>query len=232
MARTETLANMRTRIRNLSGVRSVSFSDANLLFEINNSIAELYDKLVAANADYYESTNDFNIVSGTDSYALPSDFYKAVGVSVKRNDGTYFPMKKYNRSDRHEWSLYRYRANAREYVEYRIRGSNIIFNPTPNWTETAGVRMYYIPAPTKLVNDGDTFDGISGWEDWVVYDCCVKLVGGYEEGDASYFEKMLARLDQRIDEMAQTRDYAEPDTMRDINAEDSERLWPKYGTPP
>lgn len=235
MARTETLANMRTRIRSLSGVRPVSFSDANLLFEINNSIAELYDKLVAADADYYESTHDYNIVADTASYALPSDFYKVVGVSVLRNSGEYVPIRKYNRSDRHKYSLYKYKANAREYMEYRVRGSNIIFNPTPNWTDTAGVRLFYIPAPVKFATDDDgsgTFDGIAGWEDWVVFDCCIKLVGGYEEGDASYFEKMLMRLNQRIDTLAKTRDYSEPDTMRDLDEEDSERLWPHNGTPP
>jgi hypothetical protein len=36
--------------------------------------------------------------------------------------------------------------------------------------------LWYLPAGTDLSADGDTFDGIAGWEDWIVFDVCTKLL--------------------------------------------------------
>jgi hypothetical protein len=207
-------------------VREVYVTDAALTEEINQSIAELYDKLVAASPDYFESSQSVDIVDGTASYALPADYYKTLGVDVLRSDNTYIALKKYNLAERNFYD------NAggvqREFTVYRIRGSNIVLVPTPNWSETSGLRHLYIPAPSRLSNDSDTFDGIAGWEDWVVYDVCIKIIGGKEEGDASQFERLLAKLDARITQMARSRDVGEPDSIRDVDAEDAERVWPKY----
>lgn len=227
MARTETLTNLMARIRELGELRTVYVSEAALILEINSSIAELYDMLVAANQDYYESTQSINVVSGTASYALDATFYKSIGVDVLLADGTYRSLRKYNRSERtqHEYT----NAANREDTMYRIRGANMVFIPTPTWTVTAGIRHYYVPAPTKLTTGSDTVDGISGWEDWVIYDCCEKFVGGKEEGDASTYARLKQRLEYRIKTMAKHRDQENPDRIRDINREDFVRVYPRYG---
>lgn len=103
-----------------------------------------------------------------------------------------------------------------------------MFAPTPSWTETAGVRLLYTPTPPRLTYDSDTLDDIANWSDWVVYDVIIKLVGGKEEGDASQFERLLAKLNDRINEMATNRDVGEPDRIRDVDEENAQRLWPRY----
>lgn len=35
---------------------------------------------------------------------------------------------------------------------------------------------WYMPQIADLVADGDTFDGIAGWEEWLTWDCFVKLI--------------------------------------------------------
>lgn len=226
MARTVTLATLKERIRNLGELREIYVSDEVLTEEINSSLAELHDKLVAATPDYYESTYNVNIVADTASYALPEDFYKLQAVDVLRSDGDYSALKKYNLAERNFDN--QSGPASREWTRYRVRGGYIVFAPTPSWTETNGVRLLYTPTPPRLSNDSDTVDDIANWSDWVVYDVIIKLVGGKEESDASQFERLLAKLNDRIEQMANTRDVGEPDSIRDLDEEDAQRIWPRY----
>lgn len=225
MARNVTLQTLIDRIRNLAEAREVYINDETLIEEINSSIAELYDKLVAATPDYFESTQTLDIVNGTASYALPTDYYKTIGVDVLRSDGTYISLRKYNTAERN------FDANLggvqREYMRYRIRGGYLVLVPSPSFTENDSVRHLYIPTPPRLSDYSDTLDDIANWSDYVVYDCCIKL-GAKEEGDTSNWRALLAKIDARITQMAQTRDVGEPDTIRNCEAEDAERMWPRY----
>lgn len=36
--------------------------------------------------------------------------------------------------------------------------------------------VWYLPVLTDLSADGDTFDGVSGWETYIVWDVCMKLI--------------------------------------------------------
>lgn len=227
MARTKTLTQIRDRIRSLGEIRSIYVSDDQLREEINQSIAELYDKLVASSQDYYEDEQLINVVAGTASYALPSDYYKTIGVDVKRSDNSYQSLRKYNISERNNYDIYGTAGVNREWSLYRVRGGNLTIIPEPNWTEVEGIKHIYIPTPPSLTNADDTFDGIAGWEDWVVYDCCVKIIGGKEEGDASQFERLLGKLNSRIENMATHRDVGNPDSIRDTDVEDRQRMWPR-----
>ena len=41
--------------------------------------------------------------------------------------------------------------------------------------------LWYLPVAQDLSADSDTFDGIAGWEEWLVWDVCVKLA--FRESD-------------------------------------------------
>lgn len=48
--------------------------------------------------------------------------------------------------------------------------------------------LWYVPAWVDKANDTDVFDGVEGWEDWVVWDCVEKIAiadGGAEGGMGS-----------------------------------------------
>ena len=121
-------------------------------------------------------------------------------------------------------------AGSREWTQYRVRGNNIVFTPEPSWADTSGIRLLYVPVPDELSIDSDTMDGVSGWEDWIVYKCLIKFIGGKEEGDPAIWMQLLSSTEGRIDELLM-RDRANPDTIRDIDEEESERLWPQFGLP-
>lgn len=62
-------------------------------------------------------------------------------------------------------------------------------------------QIWYLPAGTDLSADGDTFDGLAGWEDWVVLDTCIRLllrdehseeIGPFEGYKAQIWEDIMA----------------------------------------
>lgn len=241
MARNVTLYTLRERIRELGEIREAYVTNLALDREIESSRLELFDKLVSsASDDYFESTQNVSVTSGTNEYALPSDYYKTIAVDVMRTDGSYVNIERYNKGERNKYSINTISTVHRECSMYRIRGDNLTIIPTPNWTETNGIMHLYVAAPaTILYANGaakdetnaktTNIDGVSGWDDWIVFDCLIKFVGGKEEGDASQWEGLLAKLNNRIEEM-KYRDRGEPDSIRDIEEERYERLVPRYGS--
>ena len=125
-------------------VNSEFVTDAELNGYLNNSWSELYDILVSKyQDDYFLTSTSITVTSGTSSYSLPSDFYKARGVDLNINDNQNTPLQRYTFADRTRDSLVRY---ARD-VKYRIQANNIVFAPSPsNNTAT----LWYIPHPRKL----------------------------------------------------------------------------------
>lgn len=216
MARTITLANLITDIRAATDTRSARWPDATLTRFINESIAELYDLIVSACHDHYLSSQTISVVSGTDSYSLTSSiatFYKAHGVDVLKTDGTYKRMDPFIWEERH---LYNDVDTDREQARYRLMGSNLIIVPKPAWSGT--IKVWYIPAPTALATGTDTFDGVAGWEQYVITDCAIK-VGLADEEDVRMHKAQKDELRSRILHMAQTRDRSNPDKVRDVRRE-------------
>lgn len=218
MARSETLLGLRTQIRSRGEFRPTYISDSELTTMINQSIAELYDLLVSVNQDYYLSSADLAVVAGTAAYALPATFYKAFGVDYVRPDGTLCPLAKFMWPER--GSLVR--AASAELTRYRVMGDNLRLEPVPGWSGT--VRFWYIPAPTKLTADGQTFDGIAGWEEYVVLDCCIKCAAK-EESDASVFMAQKAAQAERIRSLGSERDYHEADRVVDVQTTARGSYW-------
>lgn len=125
-------------------VNSEFVTDTELNGYLNNSWSELYDILVSKyQDDYFLTSTTVTITSGTSSYSLPTDFYKARGVDLNINDNQDTPLQRYTFADRTRDSLVRY---ARD-VKYRIQADNIVFAPSPS-SNTA--TLWYIPKPRKL----------------------------------------------------------------------------------
>lgn len=218
MARTVTLSELRTQARQRADMVGSNFvSDSELNGYINASIAELYDLLVLNYGEEYftsPTAHTFSTSSGTDMYDLPATFYKLSGIDVLVGS-RWVPIKKYQFKERNRGQDGSRVRDAR----YRLHGSKVRFTPEP--TGTHSVRMWYIPAPTKLSLDADTFDGISGWEEYVVVDAAMKMLSK-EESDVSVLSKEKDRLTVRIQMASANRDVAEAECITDIEVDEEE----------
>lgn len=218
MATTMTLAELRTAVRQRADMVNSQFvTDSELTSYVNQSIFELYDLLVQKYGDNYYVANPhtFSTSNGTDQYALPSDFYKLLGVEVAVSGGqdSYITMKPFNFSARNRYSYPGISGYLGIYnLQYRLNGNNLFLMPSPQGGQT--VRVWYVPKMTTLSADGDTLEGISGWTEYVIIDAAIKCMQK-EESDVTVLMNQKQAMIGRIEAAAENRDAGSPATVSD-----------------
>jgi hypothetical protein len=220
-----TLGSMRTQIRQRCDFVNNNFiTDQEFNSYINASRFELYDILCQKfGDDYYVATPYTYTTSGkvsaltnASTYPLPGDFYKGLGVEVALNPqdpNSWVSLRKFEFIQRNLWNFPNvYTFYGITNLRYRFNGTNLLIVPIPSAGQT--IRLWYAPRLNYLLNDTDVFDGVSGWEEYIIVDCCIKALAK-EESDASVFMAQKAALLQRIEEAAANRDIGEPETVSD-----------------
>lgn len=202
MAYSVTIADIKRRARQRADMEGSAFiSDTELLDMINESYTGLYDLLVSSFENYFVAPDfTINITSGNDTYALPSDFYKIIGVDWKVTTNQYVTLFPYMEAER-----------------------NLSFTNTIN-IPTGTVRMRYVPAPTVFTADTDTFDSVSGWDTLVVTDVAIMMLEK-EESDTSSLRQRKNEAVRRILEMSHNRDQGQPGRISDVYQTDLHRLF-------
>lgn len=190
--RTVTLQDIRLDCRDRADMpRARLVSDQNLDRYINDSVARVYKMLVAARGqDYYMKDQSFTTDGRNPSqYALNSDFWQLVNVTA--TDGTFRrTLRPFTMKERARWQ------------EYAVPAGLV-------------VTYSYVPAPDRLTDPDATFDGIAGWEEWVVLDAAMKMLEK-EETDTSAMANRRAELTREIELLAPDRDAGWPERVTDV----------------
>jgi hypothetical protein len=152
MARLVTLLQLRTRLEqraDIAGDQSLTTAEKTDL--VNQSLTEVWDEITAETPPDYALTEApaITTVAGTLAYSLPSDFYKMRAVQVDEGSG---------------------RRRSLDEMQPEQRMTLV----APAGGET--VYLEYIPVCTTLVADGDTIDGVNGWDELAV---CVAALQVY-----------------------------------------------------
>lgn len=168
-------------------VSSQFVTDAEVAEYINQSITELYDLLVATRGqDYYEGVMPLTTVAGTAEYPLPQDFYQLISVETDMK----VPLVPWMRAEHGRYSL----------------------SPLSGGRKLV---IYYVPACPRLALQGDSFDGINGWEEYVVVDAAMKCLEK-EESDIQALMMRKGQLTDRINRMAPERDAGMPERVQSL----------------
>jgi hypothetical protein len=193
MARTVTLSSLRTWARQLADVECHPTSaHAELTALANRHLTEVYDALVNAGPpEYYASSTTVTTVAGTTLYALPADFRTLLDVYSHESDTDLRLIHPVG-----NWQRGRYVA------------------PTGVWTCT----VEYVPTASALVADGDTFDGVSGWEE-LIANMMARDVMVKREADPSIVINTIDRMQARISTRARSRDRGHPKYTTDADAQ-------------
>jgi hypothetical protein len=179
---------------------------------INKSKDVLYDHLIGAyGEDYYTTSYDLTLVAGTESYSLPSDFYKLVSVELNIGGSEYIPLNRFSLRNRGRGFYNRY-YNV---YKYRLLGDNIHFTPNPSTGTT--VKLWYIPLATNLSLTTDELKGFNGWEEFIIIDAAIKAMRK-EETDSSDLERDRAVLVNRLNAKKRNRDAANPMKVKDTSS--------------
>lgn len=204
--RIETLAELRAAVASRGQYENSDDITPTLLNGfINEAIAELWDLLVAKWQDYYTTSTTFAFVAGTDTYALPSGFYKLRKVELQQAPG---PPATWEKIEPHDLAIaHEFRTGGGRHYRYRIQAGNLVFVPLPSIVET--IRIYYVPVAPLLAADGDTITGINGYEELCIQ-LALKRCKDREDLDTSGIEREIDRLERRIRTAADARDATEP----------------------
>lgn len=195
-------------------------SDSELTIYINESLAELYDLLVARfGEDYFTKPEPFTIqTDGTEQiYSLPSDFYKARGVDLNLGGKESITLKPFMFQERNRYYnslIYGWDENATSRARYRIIGRKLWIIPSPTGVRT--IQVWYIPHAPLLAQDTDTFDAVNGWEQYLIVDTAIKMLNK-EESDVSALVYEKEKLERRIKTMASNRDAGQSWQVSDVN---------------
>lgn len=198
-----TLLEVRDRCKQESDNVGMSFvSDPEWLNYINSAYTEAYGLFAQAyGADYFIQSPStgytFTTTGLTQDYALPSDFWKLLGVDVLYGAAN-------------QWT------SLRPYLFSERNKFNATNTPMP----AAGqqFRVFYIPTVTLLVNTTDVLvTGITanGGDEYVVADACIRALAK-EESDVSVFVMRKQALKDRLEAEAENRDAASADRIADV----------------
>lgn len=197
---------------------------------------ELYDLLITSYEDLFASqfvyintngtTQNYPVPDGVTNYfgsTYPSTgttspaqaFYKLAGMDlgVNTSNNAWVTLKKYNFINRNDYVY----PNSTSTIygvynmAYRLMGNNVNIIPTPAGNQQ--VRMWYSPKLPALLRDTDvTTLGYSGWIRYPIARAA-KYALDKEETDTARLTEEIAFLKQRIEQTAQNRDDASPDTI-------------------
>jgi hypothetical protein len=219
MSRSVTLLVMRGEVRSRCDIEGATarFPDAQLTKWINDGIAELWELInkVQGHAAYYRSSSPFTTVGNVPTYALPADFYKLISVDVQTGSNNFtLTCRPYMESERNRYKNLTVGWIYGQPVYYQLQGQTVAFTPAPSGGYQ--VTLNYVPTSPILVADGDTFDGISGWEEYPILYASKKAATKDQDWDLkSALEGDLAAMRARIEEMSNERDD-QPERPQDV----------------
>jgi hypothetical protein len=211
-------SDMITRVRRRGDFENSEFvTDEELTDFLNRGLCELWDILVTTHENYGMENYSFT-VPGTAPYALPTDFYKLMGVDFSPSSGgTTSRVRPFSFQHRNQYSNPIIKASGVDLVEYALVGDDIKLIPEDLPSGT--IKLWYIktapqfePADISSVVNGIT----PGYEEYpATY--AVMLAKNKEESDIKFEVSNLERLANRITLAATKRDAGESTSIVDVN---------------
>lgn len=204
--------------------------DSQLTRYINESCQALREIVSEAGWPYYLTADTSTMTTGQGYVTSPTDFVRIYGFDVVNNGHAYevLPMSFRDRTafsggspattsnEQKGMPLY-YNIHA-PWTSGSTEGMGIHLFPTPDQDYAYSLR--YLPTFTDLSADGDNFNGIVGWEEWVVLDAAIKVVTKDKNINGNY--ELLARerdrVEKRIRDTAPKQNRGGPQRRVDVRA--------------
>lgn len=150
------LASVRMQLKQPNPNNS-NWSNEELTLYINEGIRIYFTEVLQGNEGLFTTQTDLNIVTNTETVALPSDFFQVKALYKKVSNG--YEILSYRNNQTESYSTQGGTSGESYSPYYYFRGNNLVLRPVPNFSETAGLRLEYAQFPETLVNGGDALTG-------------------------------------------------------------------------
>jgi hypothetical protein len=175
---------------------------------LNSALARLHDTLTQAFEDYQLTISGAIVVSSpastfTLSSASITNLLKLRSLERLLSSGRYEDVPSISVTER----------NRAQKLGYFLVGSTVHLFPASQAPNS--YRLWYTPTFTALVNDGDTYEAINGWEELAVVDAA-RQVKDEAEKDVTILDKRYTELYRLIQEAARQRNAGGPKKVRKV----------------
>ena len=224
MAFTITVADMIINARQRANMENTNFvTDAEVVNYIDRAWRELYDLITTEGSSnmYFLSQATLNITSGTDSYALPTDFYKLKGIDLPIDTNAPITLMPFNFNERNRGKNSFFNINATRIYRYMLAGNYVKFIPIPQTTVAAN--LWYVPVPPKLVagapgaGEANSIDSVNGWDEYITTDAAIQMLAK-EESDTTNLRADKQERKELIIASCVNRDEGFPQHVTDISS--------------
>lgn len=208
-----TLANLRTAVRiELRDPDGVTWNDEKVDYAANQAYRICFLRIASAVKDYFVTTANVNIVSGTRAYALPSDHLTTKLLEYVTSTQTY-PIPRYTRGAAPNVTSGSAGLRGTPYFTYDLEGTNFVLEPTPQASETNGIKHTYYAGPSTLASSGSTIHANfkDAWVDVIVLEACkallsqIEAMGGFVSDE---FNERLKRAWDVVEKSMRTREIS------------------------
>lgn len=225
-----TLTQLRAKARELADMTGSLFitDTADSLDQwINEGAQKLHDLYVQAyGEDYVEKSATLTTVAGTTDYALPTDFFKLLGVELPIN-GKQRSLKLYTRAERNGISDQVSALSQLSLPRYKLSKGVIRLLPAPGSVLVG--KFWYSPllqvikadfsVINLLVDATDTINFENGAERFVIM-YAARKAKLKQEDDVTLISKDLAKEEADLQVLIEERNASEPKSAVDIEATD------------
>lgn len=177
--RTATLSQLRSDIANLCDFAqgaTTRYTPALLNRIINQSIQRFRERLSAEGTTHFLVSYSGTLLGPTSPFAFESIDISGISPGVVRTYGLdvtiqgiprTLPFRPFEERNTYSETGFGYPIAWSQYQTYKLA----VMPSVSGFVFT----LWYLPVQADLVSDDDTFDGVAGWENWVVWDCVCQL---------------------------------------------------------
>ncbi len=135
------------------------WSDKQLMKFLNEGARRYFGEVIQNAEGQFDATTTLNVVSGTETVALPATCFKVNTVFIKDGDD-WLPLA-YDNFKSQAFTTQGGTTSKWRFT-YHFRGNNLVIRPTPQFSETGVLLLDYVAFPDTIVTGGDTLtSGIS-----------------------------------------------------------------------
>jgi hypothetical protein len=191
---------------------------------LNQAYESLYGLIVRTNENYFINSADTTLISGTQTYTLPTDFKKLVGMDLASTPGASpVSLTPFNFQERNLYTqanLFTASGQQTTY-KYNLQGSN--FKLTPTVTGGGVITVWYIPLTPNIPT---TVTEVQTWDcdNYLIAYLAYKMIAkGENDVSAIVGEVELAR--QEVIRSVRERDDGRPSRLIDLDTIDNAWIW-------
>lgn len=131
------------------------WSDDEILSYLNRGVRRYFMEVVMYMEGHFTTQVDLDIVSGVDTVACPSDFFKVKALYKKITASSGYAILHYRNNLTSGYETLGNTSSESYLPYYMIRGQNFVLRPQPNFSEVGGLRLEYVQFPETMLSGGD-----------------------------------------------------------------------------